>query len=159
MTYVGQTNESLVWYPVSVLGNKVEIVYKYSMVYITNDSIPFHFIMSGSILEDSTSYIAQYSEKTKYSCVILGVALLLVLLFFISPFSVSSGSISSWIMKLIVVGLLGITSVILFNAVKPVIDTKGIIDTDLFPDLKLSFFVTVGFILFIVVLGIVVLRL
>ena len=139
------------------------------MVYITNDSIPFHsipfhfipfhFIMSSSILEDSTSYIAQYSEKTKYSCVILGVALLLVLLFFISPFSVSSGSISSLIMKLIVVGLLGITSVILFNAVKPVIDTKGIIDTDLFPDLKLSFFVTVGFILFIVVLGIVVLRL
>jgi hypothetical protein len=114
---------------------------------------------SSSILEDPTSYITQYSEKTKYSCVILGVALLLVLLFFISPFSVSSGSMSSWIMKLIVVGLLGITSVILFNAVKPVIDTDGIIDTDLFPDLKLSFFITGGFILLIVVLGIVVLRL
>jgi len=140
------------------LGDKVEIVYKYSVVYIT---IPFHFIMSASssILEDPTSYITQYSEKTKYSCVILGVALLLVLLFFISPFSVSSGSMSSWIMKLIVVGLLGITSVILFNAVKPVIDTDGIIDTDLFPDLKLSFFITGGFILLIVVLGIVVLRL
>ena len=44
MTYVGQTNESLVWYTVLILGNKVEIVYKYSVVYITNDSIPFHSI-------------------------------------------------------------------------------------------------------------------
>lgn len=117
--------------------------------------------MSGSpsILEDPTSYIAQYSEKTKYSCVILGSALLLVLLFFISPLSVSSGSMSSWIMKLIVVALLGITSVILFNAVKPIIDTKGILDTDLFPDLKFNFFITFGFILLIIVLGIVVIRL
>jgi hypothetical protein len=41
----------------------------------------------------------------------------------------------------------------------PVIDTRGIIETDLFPDLKFNFFITVGFILLITVLGIVVLRL
>jgi len=112
-----------------------------------------------SILEDPTNYIVQYSEKTKYSCVLLGVSLLLVIIFFISPFSVSSGSISSWIMKLIVVCMLLGTSAILFNAVKPVFDTKGIIETDLFPDLKYNFFITSGFILLIMVLGIVVIRL
>jgi hypothetical protein len=53
--------------------------------------------------------------------------------------------------------LLG-TSVILFQAVKPIIDTRGILETDLFPDLKYNFFITMGFILFILVLGIVVLR-
>jgi hypothetical protein len=117
--------------------------------------------MSGatSLLEDPTNYIVEYSEKTKYSCMLLGVSLLLVLIFFISPFSVSSGSWSSWIMKLIVLFLLVATSTMLFQAVKPVMDTKGIIETDLFPDLKYNFFITVGFILFIVVLGIVVLRL
>lgn len=62
-------------------------------------------------------------------------------------------------MKLIVLGMLLGTSVILFQAVKPVIDTKGIIETDMFPDLKYNFFITVGFILLIMVLGIVVLRL
>jgi hypothetical protein len=62
-------------------------------------------------------------------------------------------------MKLIVIGLLVATSAILFNAVKPIIDTKGILDTDLFPDLKFNFFITVGFVLIIAVLGIVVLRL
>ena len=120
-------------------------------------SIPFHLIMT--ILEDPTNYIVQYSEKTKYSCVLLGVSLFLVILFFISPLGVSSGSISSWIMKLVVIGLLIATSTILFNAVRPIIDTKGIIETDLFPDLKYNFFVTVGFIMIIVVLGIVVIRL
>ncbi|NBO70105.1 MAG: hypothetical protein EBU66_08500 [Bacteroidetes bacterium] len=112
-----------------------------------------------SILEDPTNYIVQYSEKTKYSCILLGVSLLLVLLFFISPLSVSSGSWSSWITKIIVVGMLLGTSAILFNAVKPIIDTKGIIETDLFPDLKYNFFITAGFILMILVLAIVVLRL
>ena len=112
-----------------------------------------------SILEDPTNYIVQYSEKTKYSCVLLGASLLLVLLFFITPFSVSSGSWSSWFMKLIVIGMLLGTSAILFQAVKPIIETKGIIETDLFPDLKYNFFITVGFILLIMVLGIVVLRL
>jgi hypothetical protein len=62
-------------------------------------------------------------------------------------------------MKLIVVGMLLGTSVILFNAVKPIIDTKGILETDLFPDLKYNFFITAGFILLILILGIVVLRL
>jgi hypothetical protein len=112
-----------------------------------------------SILEDPTNYIVQYSEKTKYSCVILGVSLLLVIIFFVSPFAVSSGSLTSWIMKLIVIGLLVATSAILFTAVRPIIDTKGILDTDLFPDLKYNFFITAGFVLIIVVLGIVVLRL
>ena len=112
-----------------------------------------------SILEDPTNYIVQYSEKTKYSCILLGVSLLLVLLFFISPLSVSSGSWLSWITKFIVVAMLLGTSAILFNAVKPIIDTKGIIETDLFPDLKYNFFITVGFILLIMVLAIVVLRL
>jgi hypothetical protein len=112
-----------------------------------------------SILEDPTNYIVQYSEKTKYSCIILGVALLLVILFFISPISVSPGSWSSWFMKFIVISLLVGTSAILFNAVRPIIDTKGILETDLFPDLKYNFFITAGFILFIMVLGIVVLRL
>jgi hypothetical protein len=112
-----------------------------------------------SIIEDPTNYIVQYSEKTKYSCVLLGVSLLIVILFFISPFSVSSGSMTSWIMKLIVIGMLLGTSAILFNAIKPIIDTKGIIETDLFPDLKYNFFITSGFILLIMVLGIVVLRL
>jgi len=54
--------------------------------------------------------------------------------------------------------LLG-TSAILIQAVKPIMDTKGIIETDLFPDLKYNFFITVGFILLIIILGIVVLRL
>ncbi len=62
-------------------------------------------------------------------------------------------------MKLIVVFLLLATSTMLFQAVKPVIDTKGILETDMFPELKQNFFITVGFILFIIVLGIVVLRL
>jgi hypothetical protein len=112
-----------------------------------------------SILEDPTNYIVQYSEKTKYSCILLGVSLLFVLLFFISPLSVSSGSWSSWIMKFIVIGMLLGTSAILFNAIKPIIDTKGIIETDLFPDLKYNFFITAGFILLIMVLAIVVFRL
>jgi hypothetical protein len=112
-----------------------------------------------SILEDPTNYITQYSEKTKYSCVILGATLLLVLIFFVSPFSVSSGSLSSWIMKLIIVTLLASASYLLFNAVKPVIDTKGILETDLFPDLKFNFFVTAGFILVIAVFAFVVVRL
>jgi len=51
------------------------------------------------------------------------------------------------------------TSFILFNAVKPIMDTKGILETDLFPDLKYNFFITAGFIIMIMVLGIVVLRL
>ena len=112
-----------------------------------------------SILEDPTNYIVQYSEKTKYSCVLLGASLFLIILFFISPMSVSSGSWASWIMKLVVIGLLIATSTILFNAVRPIIDTKGIIETDLFPDLKHNFFITVGFILLITVLGVVVVRL
>ena len=112
-----------------------------------------------SILEDPTNYIVQYSEKTKYSCILLGVSLLLVILFFVSPISVSSGSWTSWIMKFIVIGLLFGTSAILFNSVKPIIDTKGIIETDLFPDLKYNFFITAGFILLIMVLAIVVFRL
>jgi len=112
-----------------------------------------------SILEDPTNYIVQYSEKTKYSCVLLGVSLLLIILCFISPFSVSSGSLSSWLMKLVIIGLLLGTSAILFNAVRPIIDTKGIIETDLFPDLKYNFFITAGFILLIMGLGVVVLRL
>lgn len=112
-----------------------------------------------SILENPTNYIVQYSEKTKYSCILLGVSLLLVILFFISPISVSSGSWTSWIMKFIVIGLLLGTSAILFNAIKPIIDTKGIIETDLFPDLKYNFFITAGFILLIMILAIVVFRL
>jgi hypothetical protein len=112
-----------------------------------------------SILEDPTNYIAQYSEKTKYSCVILGATLLLVLIFFVSPFSVSSGSMSSWLMKLIIVILLASASYLLFNAVKPVIDTRGIIETDLFPELKTNFFITVGFILIIAAFAFVVVRL
>lgn len=112
-----------------------------------------------SILENPTNYIVQYSEKTKYSCILLGVSLLLVILFFISPISVSSGSWTSWIMKFIVIGLLLGTSAILFNAIKPIIDTKGIIETDLFPDLKYNFFITAGFIVLIMVLAIVVFRL
>ena len=137
---------------------------KYSMLYITFHSIPFYFIpfyMAGatSILEDPTNYIVQYSEKTKYSCVLLGVSLLFVILFFVSPFSVSSGSWYSWVTKFIVIAMLIGTSAILFQAVKPVMDTKGIIETDLFPDLKYNFFITIGFILLIMVLGIVVLRL
>ena len=112
-----------------------------------------------SILDDPTNYIVQYSEKTKYSCVLLGVSLLLVILFFISPLSVSSGSFASWVMKLVVIGLLVATSTILFNAIRPIIDTKGIIETDLFPELKYNFFITAGFIMIIVVLGIVVIRL
>jgi hypothetical protein len=112
-----------------------------------------------SILEDSTNYIVQYSEKTKYSCIILGVSLLLVLIFFVSPFAVSSGTVTSWIMKLIIIGLLVATSTILFNAVRPIIDTKGILETDLYPELKFNFFITAGFVAIIAVLGIVVLRL
>ena len=112
-----------------------------------------------SILEDPTNYIVQYSEKTKYSCIILGVSLLLVLIFFVSPLAVSSGTWTSWIMKLIVIGLLVSTSTILFNAVRPIIDTKGILETDLYPELKFNFFITAGFVLIIAVLGIVVLRL
>lgn len=112
-----------------------------------------------SILEDPTNYIVQYSEKTKYSCVLLGISLLFVILFFISPLSVSSGSWYSWVTKLLIVAMLLGTSAILFQAVKPIMDTKGIIETDLFPDLKYNFFITVGFILLIIVLGIVVLRL
>ena len=112
-----------------------------------------------SILEDPTNYIVQYSEKTKYSCVILGASLLLVIIFFVSPFAVSSGSLTSWIMKFVVIGLLVATSAILFNAVKPIIDTKGILDTDLFPELKFNFFITAGFVMLIAVLGIVVVRL
>jgi len=62
-------------------------------------------------------------------------------------------------MKLVVIFLLLTTSTILFQAVKPVIDTKGIIETDMFPDLKNNFFITIGFILLILVLGVVVFRL
>ena len=112
-----------------------------------------------SILEDPTNYIVQYSEKTKYSCIILGASLLLVLIFFVSPLSVSSGTWTSWIMKLIVIGLLVSTSAILFNAVRPIIDTKGILETDIYPELKFNFFITAGFVLIIAVLGIVVVRL
>ena len=112
-----------------------------------------------SILEDPTNYIVQYSEKTKYSCVILGATLLLVLIFFVSPFSVSSGSMSSWLMKLIIITLLASASYLLFNAVKPVIDTRGILETDLFPELKTNFFITVGFILIIAAFAFVVVRL
>ena len=131
------------------------------MVYITIHSIPFHFIMSTStsILEDPTNYIAQYSEKTKYSCVLLGVSLLFIILFFISPLSISSRSWYSWVTKFIVIAMLAGTSAILFQAVRPIMDTKGIIETDMFPDLKNNFFITVGFIMMIIVLGIVVLRL
>lgn len=111
-----------------------------------------------SILEDPTNYIVQYSEKTKYSCILLGAALLLIILFFISPLSISSGSWTSWIMKLIIIGMLLGTSAILFNAVKPIIDTKGILETNLFPELKYNFFITAGFILLIIVLGVVILR-
>ena len=114
---------------------------------------------SSSLIEDPTSYIVQYSEKTKYSCVLLGASLFLIILFFIGPFSVTSGSFSSGFMKLVVIGLLVATSAILFQAVMPVLDTKGIIETDLFPELKFNFFITVGFILLIAVLAIVVLRL
>jgi hypothetical protein len=112
-----------------------------------------------SILEDPTNYISQYSEKTKYSCTLLGISLFLVLLFFVSPFSVSSGSISSIVMKVIIVGLLVGTSAILFEAVQPVMRTAGVLDTDMFPDLKFNFFITAGFIIFIMILGVVVVRL
>jgi hypothetical protein len=112
-----------------------------------------------SILEDSTNYIAQYSEQTKYSCIILGIALLLIILFFIGPFALSPGSFSSIIAKLVIVGLLVATSTILFKAVVPVFDAKGILETDLFPDLKNNFFITISFIGLIAILGIVVIRL
>ena len=120
----------------------------------------FDSIMSdNSIINDPTSYIVQYSEKTKHSCILLGVSLFLIILFFIGPFSVTSVSFSSGFMKLLVIGLLIATSTILFQAVMPVINTRGIIETDLFPELKFNFFITVGFILLIAVLGIVVIRL
>jgi len=112
-----------------------------------------------SILEDPTNYIVQYSEKTKYASTILGASLFLILIFFVSPFSVSSGSISSWIMKIVILCLLIVTSAILFEAVKPVINTDGVLDTDLFQDLKFNFFITAGFVLLILVLGVVVFRL
>ena len=114
---------------------------------------------TSSITEDPTSYIAQYSEKTKYSCILLGASLFLIILFFIGPFSVSPGTFSSGFMKFVVIGLLVATSAILFNAVMPVLGTRGIIETDLFPELKFNFFITVGFIILIAVLGIVVIRL
>ena len=114
---------------------------------------------SPSLVEDPTNYIVQYSEKTKYSCILLGATLFLIILFFIGPFPVSDGSLFAGFMKLVIVGLIAITCVILFNAVRPVIDTKGIIETDMFPELKFNFFITFGFILLIVVLGIVVIRL
>jgi len=66
---------------------------------------------------------------------------------------------TSIIMKIVIIGLLVATSAILFEAVKPVISTEGILDTDLFPDLKFNFFITAGFVLLIVVFGIVVIRL
>jgi len=91
--------------------------------------------------------------------VILGATLLLVLIFFVTPFSVSSGSMSSWLMKLIIITLLASASYLLFNAVKPVIDTRGILETDLFPELKTNFFITVGFILIIAAFAFVVVRL
>jgi hypothetical protein len=112
-----------------------------------------------SLITDPTNYIIQYSEKTKYSCVILGASLFLIILFFIGPFSLSSGSLSSGFMKLVIIALLSATAAILFQAVMPVLDTKGIIETDLFPELKFNFFITVGFILLIAVLAIVVIRL
>ena len=112
-----------------------------------------------SLITDPTNYIIQYSEKTKYSCVILGASLFLIILFFIGPFSLSTGSLSSGLMKLVIIALLAATAAILFQAVMPVLDTKGIIETDLFPELKFNFFITVGFILLIAVLAIVVLRL
>jgi hypothetical protein len=114
---------------------------------------------SSLLIKDPTNYIIQYSEKTKYSCILLGVSLFLIILFFIGPFNVSSGSFSSGLMKFIIFGMLLATSALLFQAVMPIMDTKGIIETDLFPDLKFNFFITAGFILLILVLAIVVIRL
>ena len=112
--------------------------------------------MSNSILEDPNRYIIEYCEQTKFSCMFIGIALFLIVVFFIAPFSLSS--ISSFIVKSIILFLLFISSYILLKAVLPVIDVKGALETDMFPDLKKNFFITVFFVFILISLGIVVIR-
>jgi len=112
--------------------------------------------MSNSILEDPNRYIIEYCEQTKFSCMFIGIALFLIVVFFIAPFSLSS--ISSFIVKSIILFLLIISSYILLKAVLPVIDVKGALETDMFPDLKKNFFITIFFVFILFSLGIVVIR-
>ncbi len=112
--------------------------------------------MSSSYLEDPSQYIIDYSEKTKYSCIFIGIALLLVIIFFVGPVSLSSTS--TLVVKSVIVGLIIISAGILFKAVAPVIDVTGALDTDLFPDLKKNFIITMVFIAVLLILGVVVIR-
>jgi hypothetical protein len=66
--------------------------------------------------------------------------------------------ISSFIVKFIIISLLGVSSFLLFKAVVPVIDIKGALETDEFPDLKKNFFITMFFIFVLFSLGVVVVR-
>jgi hypothetical protein len=112
--------------------------------------------MSNSILEDPTQYIVEFSEQTKYACLFIGIALFLIVIFFVTPISISS--FSSYVVKFIIVVLLGFSSFILFKAVAPVVDIKGALETDEYPDLKKNFFITMFFIFVLFSLGVIVIR-
>lgn len=112
--------------------------------------------MSKSILDDPTSYIVEYSEQTKFSCIFIGIALFLIVIFFITPLSISP--VTSFIIKFIIIGLLGFSSYILLKAIMPVIDVKGAIETDEYPDLKKNFFITSFFVFVLFSLGVIVMR-
>jgi hypothetical protein len=112
--------------------------------------------MSNSILDDPTQYIIEYSEQTKYSCIFIGIALVLIVIFLLGPFPMSP--ISSFIIKCLIIGLLGVSSFILFKAVIPVVDVRGALETDEYPDLKKNFFITMVFIFVLFSLGVIVMR-
>jgi hypothetical protein len=112
--------------------------------------------MSNTILDDPNRYIIEYSEQTKFSCIFIGVALFIIVIFFVAPFPMSP--ISSFIVKFIIISLLGVSSFLLFKAVVPVIDIQGALETDEFPDLKKNFFITMFFIFVLFSLGVVVVR-
>ena len=68
--------------------------------------------------------IYDYSDKTKNVCSILTIALMLIIIFIISPFQLTG--IKSGLLKLLIVSILGYTLYINFSAIKDLANVDGL---------------------------------
>jgi len=103
-----------------------------------------------------TQIIEHHFEYTKYACMITAIALVIVVVFIISPLAVSPFMLR--FIKLIVVFSLLVSVGILYQSIEPMYRVKGLFDDASMIDIKNNFFVTVVYIAFIVILGVVVIR-
>jgi len=103
-----------------------------------------------------TQLIEHHFEYTKYACMITAIALVVIVVFIISPLAVSPFMLR--FIKLIIVFTLLVSIGILYQSIEPMYHVKGLFDDVAMGDIKNNFFVTMVYIAFIIILGVVVIR-